>query len=415
MDVSIIIRVLVVVAMVGLAAWFAGSETAFFSLSPLALKRLAKEGHPRAELLRRLASRPRELLNSLLMGNEISDVTASVLASGIFIERFGPRGKWIAIAVMIPIMMLSGEVIPKVSAALNPARFASAVAGPVAVWMRLVAPVRWLADRLIKLISGRAEDEQGRILEEEFLNWVRSSHKEGLVRETEREFIENLIAFEATTLAGVMTPRTDIFALDVHTPVARAVESLRSRHFSRVPVYEDDEDNIIGILHAKDILRERPPNLRSLLRPAHFAPETKKAEAMLSEMQRRRLHMAMVVDEYGGLVGLVTLDDLLEELFGEIYDEHELAEWPLGQKAPGVWTVSPRLSVEEFNERMGTNLPEDEGYDTMGGFLLHTFGRMPTPGEETVFEGRAFRVSRIKGTRVLEIELREPGSEQPSP
>ena len=389
---------------VTVSASFAGSETALFSLTPLTIKRLRKEGHPQAALLARLAQRPRELLSSLLIGNEFSDVAASVLAASIAVALLGPSGKFAAIVVMVPLMMLVGEVIPKVTAALNPVRFASLVARPVALWMRLVSPVRWVADRLLGLVPGRAE-EQGRILEEEFLKWVRSSHKEGLVQEVEREFIENLIAFGRTTLAEVMTPRTDIFALEASTPVSEAVARLRRRHFSRVPVYEKEEDNIIGILHAKDLLgRPQETDLRPLLRPVHFAPETKLAEAMLAEMQRRRLHMVVVVDEYGGLAGLVTLDDLLEELFGEIYDEHELLERPLREKAPGVWVVSPRLSVAEFNERMDTALPEEEGYETMGGFLLHVFGRMPTQGESVSANGLRFTATRLKGTRILEME-----------
>ncbi len=398
-------------AVVLLSAWFAGSETALFSLGPLTVRRLKKEGQPRAALLQRLTSRPRQLLSSLVIGNEVSDVTASVLASSIAISLLGPPGKYYAIAVMVPVMMLIGEVIPKVSAALNPVRFAAAVARPVAAWVRLVSPVRWALEGLLALVPGRPEG-QGRILEEEFLKWVRSSHKEGLVQENEREFIENLISFERTTLAEVMTPRTDIFALEADTPVAEAIGRMRRRHFSRVPVYAGDTDNIIGLLHAKDLLgRPEAAGLRPLLRPAHFSPESKKAEDMLAEMQRQRLHMAVVVDEYGGLAGLVTLDDLLEELFGEIYDEHELSERPVREVAPGVWTVSPRLSVEEFNERLGTSLPEEVGFETMGGFLLDAFGRMPTQGEEVAAGGLLFKATRLKGTRVLEIEVRRAAGE----
>lgn len=396
-----------------MSAWFAGSETALFSLSPLMLKRLRKERHPKAALLQRLTSRPGRLLSSLLIGNEVSDVAASVLASSVAITLLGASGSLVAIAVMVPVMMLAGETVPRVSAALNPVRFAAAVARPVSLWVWLTAPVRWLADLLVGLVPVRPE-ETSRILEDEFLSWVRSSHKEGLVQQMEREFIENLIGFEHTVLAEAMTPRTDIFALEAATPVEGAVELLRRRHFSRVPVYEDDEDNIIGILHAKDILgRPAPRELRALLRPVHFAPETKRAEEMLWEMQRRRLHMVMVVDEYGGLAGLVTLDDLLEELFGEIYDEHELAERPLRQKGPNLWAVSPRLGVEEFNERMSTSLPEEEGYETMGGFLLHAFGRLPTQGEEVSYDGLIFKAARLKGTRLLEIEVRRTEQEGP--
>ncbi len=393
--------------MVMLSASFAAAETALFSLRPLTIKRLRKEGHPKAAQLARLAARPGQLLSSLLIGNEVSDVTASVLASGVFMALFGPSGKYLAIAVMVPVMMVLGEVVPRVCAALRPVRVASAAAGPSAAWVALIAPVRWVADGLIGLIPGEPEGP-GRILEEEFLKWVRSSHRQGLVGEREREFIENLIAFERTTLGEVMTPRLDMLSLDVNTPVPEATRRLRRRHFSRVPVWEGDSDNVVGILHAKDLLgAPQPSALRPLLRPVHFAPETKRAEAMFSEMQRNRLHMALVVDEYGSVVGLVTLDDLLEELFGEIYDEHELSDRPLRQSAPGRWTVSPRLSVEEFNERLGTGLPTEEGFETMGGFLLHAFGRMPNQGEETTWDGLIFRASRIKGTRILEIEAEE--------
>jgi CBS domain containing-hemolysin-like protein len=247
--------------------------------------------------------------------------------------------------------------------------------------------------------------------------WVESSHKEGLVQELERDFIQNVIRFEKRTLAAVMTPRTDVFSLNVEMPWDEAVRRVRARHFSRIPVWEGREDDVIGLLHAKDLLRAgdghgEGASLRGLLRPVTFAPETKRAEAMLWEMQKKRLHMVIVVDEYGGLAGLVTLDDLLEELFGEIYDEHELTARPIREKAPGVWTVSASLEVPEFNERLGERLgaplPEEEGYETLGGFLLHAFGRMPTQGEELRYDGLRFVPTRLKGTRILEVEVRKP-------
>jgi putative hemolysin len=248
---------------------------------------------------------------------------------------------------------------------------------------------------------------------DELKSLVELSEEEGIIDQEERNLIQRVFEFGGHRVSQIMTPRTDIFALEVSEPLAAALPKVKDNRFSRIPVYEGSTDQIIGILYAKDLLpysRHPEPEvkLRDLLHPVFFVPESKRIDDLLREFQRNKVHMAIVVDEYGGVSGLVTMEDALEELVGEIVDEFDIEEVLCRQIDPQSYVVSAKLSLSDFNEKLGVSIPRDDA-DTIGGLVFHLFGKLPKRGESVSGHGLTFTIEHVKGTRILEIRVRREG------
>uniref|UniRef100_A0A7V4G829 HlyC/CorC family transporter n=1 Tax=Desulfobacca acetoxidans TaxID=60893 RepID=A0A7V4G829_9BACT len=402
-----------------LCGLFAGAETSLFALDPVERLRL-KERHPRRGfLVESLLSRPRTLLITLLIGVETICILASVLSTSLALDLYGPRGKWVALWVFAPLFLLFGELIPKSLALAFPARVAHLVSPLVKPAVFLLAPVRLVALQvsrgILATLGFRPELPVHTVRQEDFIRLVEESHASGMIAALERDFIQNFLALGDVRVGQLMVPRPDIFSLPINLPVPEMIRAVKLARFSRVPVYQDQPGEILGILHGKDLLYLSPrdygdPDLiRRLLRPPHYVPENKRAFDLLTEMQSRHLRLALVVDEYGTLVGLISLEDLLEELCGEIPQEFQKEEQAVREVGPGCWRVKAGLSLVEFNELMGLELPTEE-FDTVGGFVLHLFGELPREGDLAAHQGLVFKIIRTKGTRLLELEVRR---EQP--
>lgn len=274
----------------------------------------------------------------------------------------------------------------------------------------LMIPFTWIYLELwgsVGALQGRQPTE----IEEELKNWVEVGQPEGSLEKDERRMIYSIFQFGETLCREIMIPRIDVVALDVNTSVSEAVTVMRKWGHSRLPVYEDSIDNILGLLYAKDLLRvvdgDKPvDSIRELLRPAYFVPEAKKADELLAEMQSRRFHMAIVVDEYGGVAGLVTLEDIVEEIVGEIRDEYDQAEeQPYQQLGPDEFIFNGRTDVEDVNDLLGTHL-EREFADTLGGFIAAEIGRVPTGGEQVAADDWTFNVEQVAGRRIRRVRAR---------
>jgi len=312
--------------------FFTSSEAALFGLGRFNLQKLKDEEHPRHSLIERLLSRPRQLIISLLIGNEAINVAISSLTSALFIGLWGDTAKWLAIPVVVFIILLFGEVIPKTIAVNYPDKIAPLAAGPVKQFAAIVSPLRWILEKIVdgvlKLFRVVSESSPPPLTEEVFKEMVEASQKEGTLEELEKDLIHRVFRFGDQTVKNIMTPRAAVFALPANTKLENAIEALRERRFSRIPVFGENPGNIVGILYVKDLLG--PPgkgektgetNLRNFLRKPYFIPPSKKLDDLFREFRKQRIHLAVVVNEYGNLSGIVTLEDLLEELFGEIYDE----------------------------------------------------------------------------------------------
>jgi putative hemolysin len=315
--------------------FFAISEAALFGLGRLRLHRFKEENHPRYELMSGLLQRPRRLIISLLIGNEALNVAISSLTSALFITFWGDWAKWLAIPSVVLVVLLFGEVIPKTLAIRHPEKIVPVIAHPVERFVWIVSPLRW---GIQKIVDGffwiaRVEPVPASIplTEKDFKDLVETSQREGALEEAEKHLIHRVFAFSDQTVRNIMTQQAAVFVLPLSTKFEEAIQKLQENRYSRVPVYRDRADEIVGILYAKDLLREGRKKkggeagvLKPFLRAPYFVPLSKKLDDLFKEFRRKRIHLAIVVDEYGKMAGIATLEDLLEELFGEIYDELDL-------------------------------------------------------------------------------------------
>jgi magnesium and cobalt exporter, CNNM family len=407
------------------SAILTGAEAAYFSLGRARLRHVTAStddtddttGAPKP-----LIERPHELLVTLLVGITVINIGAAAIAATIADSLFGPSwGVFVEMIVLIFVLTTFGEVLPMTLAVKYPDRFLAFAGRPVA-WLGVVlAPVRAALAGLTALtvgLLGRGRAEQATLSEEELRTLVDVGASEGVVEGAEREMIHKVFELEDTFVRSVMVPRPDMICLDVGTPAGQILPALREHLHSRVPVYEGSIDVIVGILYTKDLLpyMDGLPagfDLRAHLHPPYFVPESKRADTLLQEFQAKRLHMAIVVDEYGGTAGLVTLEDLLEELVGEISDEYEKPERLIQRVDGKTFRVSGKLSIEDLNAVTGLKVT-NEGYDTVGGWVLDLFGRVPRRSERTETPEAWLTVEKVERTRILEVlvSLKRPAPKE---
>jgi len=413
-----LIRWLAMGALVFLVAFFAMSEASLFSLSPLDRLRL-KEQHPaRGGAVEAILSRPRRLLVTTIIGVETASTVFSVLATSMVLSLWGPRGEWLVLLVMVPTFQFLGEIIPWSLALAYPAQFAGRMAPLIRPVISILSPFRvvflQISRGILVALGFRPELPVHSVQQEDFVRMVEDSHRRGLIAAMERDFIQNLLNFGELRVGQIMVPRPDMFTLPVELPFPEMIQAIKASRFSRVPIYEETYDHVLGVLHAHDILELRPQapcegeRFRHLLRPAYYVPENKRAFDLLNEFQAQHQRLALVVDEYGALVGLVTVEDLLEELCGEIPQEFTEEEEALKAVSPGVWRVKATVSLADFNDALGLKLPAAE-FDTIGGLVLNLFGSLPREGRTIAYDAYnklTFRVLRMKGNRILEVEVR---------
>ncbi|MFQ5882440.1 MAG: hemolysin family protein [Candidatus Methylomirabilales bacterium] len=332
MDETIFLYLSALLFLFFLSAFFSACETALFSLSRLRLQRLSQIEPERGRQVRKLLGRPTRTIVTILIGNELVNITASVTGTSLVLYLWGPQKVWISVLFMLPLILIFGELTPKMAAVAYAERISCLVARPLQLFSLLITPLRAVIKRVVglclKALGVPAALSPSGISEEEFKVILDVGRQEGVVEPTEHKMIERVLAFAEMQVRQAMTSRNVMFCLDVNLSFAEALAQVKKAAFSRIPVYQETVDRVVGILYAKDLLRVKaegspPPTLSSLLHPPFFIPETTRIDALLKEFQRRRRHMAIVVNEYGGTAGLVTLEDLLEELVGEIVDEFD--------------------------------------------------------------------------------------------
>jgi CBS domain containing-hemolysin-like protein len=376
---------------------------------------LRERGGIVGRLIAAMLQHPTNLIITFLVGNEIVNVALAVTATSLALLVYGEGGEYVAIAATTIILLLCGEVTPKSLAVRYPEHVSRLVAWPIHAFAYVITPLRWGLRKLVDaLIGTHAERPISLITTEEFKTLVEISEGEGIIDQRERHLIQRVFEFAGHRVSQIMTPRTDIFALEVGEALATALPKIKDNHFSRIPVYAGTIDQIIGILYAKDLLPySRHPELevkvQDLLHPVFFVPESKRIDDLLREFQRNKVHMAIVVDEYGGVSGLATMEDALEELVGEIVDEFDIEEIRYRQLDPLTYVVSARLPLDEFNAYLGVSIPRGDA-DTIGGHVFHLFGKLPKRGEAVSAHGLTFTIEHVKGTRILEIRVRREES-----
>jgi putative hemolysin len=414
LDESILLRILLLAVLLVFSAFFSACEASFFSLTSYQLKELKEKKGRWGLVANNLLEKPRELLITIYIGNELVNIGVSVITTSIFITQFGNFGVGIAIGVGTFLLLVFGEIIPKTLSLQHPQTYAISAAYPLRLFASIVQPIQLLltliAEKFISFIGITfSKDKITAITDDEFRTMVQVGEGEGVIDSEESELIHNVIKFGETTAAEIMTPKIDMFTLSIDDKLEDILPKIIKNFYARVPVFDSNGESFAGILFTKDLnkLKHLSPekfSLKSVLRPFLSIPQTKKIKELLQEFKKRKRHMAAVFDEYGTICGLVTLEDILEELVGEIDSEMRLEENPLTQVSDNNFALLATYPVGEFNEHFGTQLPEEE-FDTIGGFVFGLFGRIPRSGEAIAYENFKFMVEKMKGSRILNLQL----------
>ncbi len=411
-------KILLFIISLVMSAFFSGSEVALLSITRAKVRSLLVQGDRRAAALTALKQSPDHLLITILIGNNIFNVTASTLAASIAIDRFGDAGVGIATGVTVFLLLIFGEIGPKTYSVRASDRIALAVARPIYLLSRLFTPLFWIVDRISSTHALARAFAKPSITEDEIKGWIDLGKEEGAIEEEESDLLHSVFEFGDTTAREVMTPRLDVVLVRDISDLEEAIHIFNETGFSRLPVYHDQIDNIVGLLNVKDlfpvVLARKHTAIRDLMHEPFFVPESKKIDELLKELQRRKVHMAIVLDEYGSFAGIVTVEDILEELVGEILDEFDQEE-PEIQKTDGGYLVDARAWVEDINDELAIELPLDEAYETIGGLLIERLGHIPYKGERIVLEdsGITLAVAQMRGRRVVKVKLIPPPAENP--
>ncbi|MBF0453456.1 MAG: HlyC/CorC family transporter [Magnetococcales bacterium] len=423
MDPIIAVELIIFVLLLGLSGFFSGSETAFFSLNRSQLEQMKLEQNPMVERIIRLLNEPRRLIVTILIGNELVNVSASVISASLVIQLMGGEDKWwVNIFIMLPILLLFGEITPKTIALKNNIPFASRATPLLEMFAKYISPlrvvVRFVADGLTTMIIGK-ERSKGNIVTEDMVRTL-VDHAAGLgaLDSVEQKFINNIFDFGNQTVQDLMTPRSNFLAFSIDTPVKDILETVKDTNFTRVPIYRSHEDAVIGILHIRDLMDPSidrnsldAKSLRPLLRQPIFVPATKLVTDLFFMLRKRKRSFAMVLDEYGGIIGLITIDDMLATIFGSLTPKEGMSETAeVSENGDQLIIIKGDLLVSGFNNKIGSNFSTNVA-ETMGGWLLHHFGELPPQGVSIPIEGWLFTVDKITNNRITKISCRREGPE----
>ena len=413
---EMIFRLALQVVLFGLSAFFSGSETALFSLSRLDLQKLRREGNPQSETLHALLDEPRRLIISILCGNELVNVAATANLAGIMVTLYGvERAGWISFLVMFPLLLLLGEVTPKTIAVSDPVRISSRiVAGPIQAWARAIAPLRRLvrivADLITTWIVG-AERAGGNILQlDEFRTVLDEIAAEGLLDATERVLIDNLLEASETEIVEIMTPRTRIRFIDADVDVAEAVEQFRKIRHPRVPLFRGHHDNLVGFMHAEDVMRLMLDRVdlssvtyQEIVHPPVVVPPTKNVDEMFDFFQTNNVRAAIVLNEFGGVEGLVTMRDIIRFIFGEISEGVPGQEF-YRERDENIYEVPGEMKLTDFDDLTNFGI-EDPRMTTIGGVVFRYLDRLPQAGDQVSLGGFLATVLEMDGHRLARVRI----------
>lgn len=400
-----------------LSGFFSGSETALTASSRASMARLEKQGNRRAAIVNRLLAQRERLLGALLLGNNAVNIAASALATGIMLTWFGSAGIVYATIAMTLLVVMFSEILPKTAAFNAPDRIALAVARPMSVIVKLLGPLlmgiealaRWLLKRIGLTIG---EDQQILSAHEELRGAVDLLHREGGVEKLDRDMFGGILDLRELDISDVMIHRTDMITLKVDEPAADVVNAVIASPVTRIPLWRDNPENIVGVLHVKDLLRAlhavdgaaAKVDVSTLMTPPWFVPDTRSVSDQLKAFRRRKTPFALVVDEYGEVEGLVTLEDILEEIVGDITDEHDVAMPGVRRQPDGSVTVEGAVSIRDLNRVMDWNLPDKEA-TTIAGLVIHEARSIPEVGQSFTFYDFRFRVLRRARNRITSIRI----------
>jgi len=409
--------VAVLVVLMGLSAFFSSSEIAMFSLPDYRTDALADEGRPGASTLKQLKTDPHRLLVTILVGNNLVNIAMSSIATGLLAIYFS-QGVAVAGATfgITAVVLLFGESAPKSYAVENTESWALRIARPLKLsgymLLPLVVTFDFLTRQVNRLTGGQAAIESGYVTRSEIQDMIETGEREGVIEEEEHEMLQRIFRFNKSIAKEVMTPRLDMTAVPVEASIDEAIQTCIQSGHARVPVYEGSLDNVIGVVHIRDLVRDvnygeteaSELELDDLISPTLHVPESKNVDELLTEMREERMHMVIVIDEFGTTEGMITMEDMVEEIVGEILEGGE--EMPIDHVEDGA-VVQGEVNIHEVNEALEIDLPEGEEFETVAGFVFNRAGRLVEEGEQIEYDGIRITVEEVENTRIKKALLEQ--------
>ena len=414
MDSSYTGGIILLIVLLILSGFFSMSETALMSLSKIRIRHMVQEEVKGSKLVQKLLKDPNKLLGAILIGNNIANIGASALATTITARLFGGSESSVAIAtvVMTVLILIFAEITPKSMAKQNSEKVSLLVSKPINIFVfvlrPLVAVFSAISSFFIKLLGGNPKTVEPFITQEELKTMVGVSEEEGVLEDVEKEIIFNVFEFADMQVKDVMVQRVDIIALDTETTYDEVLQEIKEEQFSRIPVYNETIDNIIGILSVKDLIiagnLKDGFNIKDYVREPFYTFEFKKITAVFSEMKKTRNPMAVVLDEYGGTVGIITLEDIIEEIVGEIEDEYDDESSMIQVVKEDEYIVNGSAKLNDISELIGVSMESDE-LDSVGGLIIEELGRIPENNEEVIINNIRFVVEELDKNRIKKVRI----------
>ncbi|MCI8683764.1 MAG: HlyC/CorC family transporter [Lachnospiraceae bacterium] len=422
MDSGDVIQLIIIIILLMLSAFFSSAETALTTSNKIRLRSMAEEGNKRARKVLEITDDSGKMLSAILIGNNIVNLSSASLATTLATKIFGNAGAGIATGILTLLVLIFGEISPKTFATIHSDKISLAYAGVIGLLMKLLTPAIYIINKLalgfLILLRVDASGAQNTMTEDELRTIVDVSHEEGVIETEEREMINNVFDFGDAQAREVMVPRIDMTFADINSTYYELLEIFREDKFTRLPVYEDSTDNVVGIINMKDLLLYEDKDqfsIRNILRKPYYTYEHKNTAELLLEMRKSSINIAIVLDEYGATAGLITLEDLLEEIVGEIRDEYDMDEEDPIQKINELeYMVQGSTNLNDLHDRMNLELVSED-YDSIGGYLIGLLDHLPTVGESiTTEENIYFRVEDMEKNRIHKIFIRlpEPSEEE---
>ncbi len=395
--------------LIALSAFFSGVEAAYLALTAVDIKRMIDKDRRWANTVKLLKEHPHKLVITILIGNNLVNIAASTIAASLAMKTFESNALGIATGIMTLLILIFGEITPK-TLAIGHKRLVTRIAAvPLRIMGLVFYPVILVLDVftrfLAKVFKAKMEEK---VTEEEIKSVVSLGEESGTIEKEERRMINSILKFDDTEVSEIMTPRVDFFSVDSTDNVKEVTDEVFNEGRSRIPVFEDDD--IVGVLFAKDMFEciahgKTRTKIKTIMKKPLFIPEQKKIDELLKDFQKKKIHIAIVVDEYGSVTGLVTIEDILEEIVGEIYDESDKKEVLVKKISPNVWIINGGLRIDEVNEQLGLKLKESEDYDTISGMILKEIGEIPKVGEKIVVKKTTFIVEHADEQRITEVRV----------
>ena len=410
MDPSTILQIVEIIVLLSLSAYFSSAETALTTVNPHSMRAMAEDGNKKAALVLKLIENPSQMLSSILVGNNLVNISLTSLTTTIAIRIFGSMGAGIATAVITILVLIFGEITPKTYATINNTKIALSYASSIYLVTKLLTPIVYLINKLstgILMIFHIDSKQSKRIMtERELRTIVDVSHEDGVIEEAEKDMLNNVFDFKESLAKDIMIPRIDVTFVSVDASYEEVLEIFREAGYSRLPVYEGSKDHVVGIVYFKDVYFYRSQHrgeifhLRDVLRKPFFTYETQKVSSLLAQMREKSVSFSIVLDEYGVTAGLITLEDIVEEIFGELRDEYDESE----ELPDGSYMVSASLKLDDLDDLLHVNL-DSEDYDSLGGYIIELLDHLPSEGEIAEDEHFTFKVVSVDKNRMETIHI----------